>query len=82
MNGTEQNVECIEPCASKCRGQVCCNCCGKAPAMHRRDSVDAFSVYSRECCRRTRSKKPNECVFLCGKTEAFGRTGKEDLNEK
>ena len=59
----------LELCTSKCRGQSCCNCCGKAPALHRAGpEYIPFSLYSTECCSRTRWTKPEECMHLQGKT--------------
>jgi len=59
----------IEPCTSKCKGQSCCNCCGKAPAMHKYvTSGIPLCQYSRDCCSKTRWEIPEQCMHLCGKT--------------
>lgn len=58
----------IEPCTGPCRGQSCCNCCGEAPAMHRTDGGRRFIRWDRECCRRCQADKPEECMYLQGKT--------------
>lgn len=65
----EENHHDREPCISKCQGQSCCDCCGKAPAMHRcgPDCIP-FQLYDPDCCANTRWTKPEDCMFLCGKT--------------
>lgn len=59
-------------CIQQCSGKSCCNCCSKAPNLHRvspYDSGISFRlVYSRECCYNSRRNKPQECMYLQGKT--------------
>lgn len=59
----------LEPCTSRCRGQSCCNCCGKAPGMHKCGcEYLPFQQYSRDCCAWCQWEKPEQCMFLQGKT--------------
>lgn len=55
-------------CESPCQGQSCCDCCGKAPAIHLA-GADYFPFQRWDdgsCCRQSREKKPDECMHLRG----------------
>lgn len=69
-SGTGRTVVRITPCIGPCMGLSCCNCCGKAPAMHRTGNHIPFRMYDKECCKRTRVGKPESCMQLQGKTRA------------
>lgn len=58
----------LQLCESPCQGQSCCNCCGKAPALHL-VGADYFPFQRWDdgsCCRQSREKKPGECMHLRG----------------
>lgn len=43
----------LEPCTARCRGQSCCNCCGKAPCLHLAGpEYFPFQRYDKDCCPR------------------------------
>lgn len=59
----------LEPCTARCRGQSCCDCCGKAPCLHLAGTeYFPFQRYDKDCCPRTLVKKPEKCMCLQGKT--------------
>ena len=55
-------------CESHCQGQSCCDCCGKAPAIHLqgRTAFRSNDGMTGVCCRQIREKKPDECMHLRG----------------
>jgi len=63
----------IRTCINKCGGHSCCNCCGKAPNTHiiKDDKTLSYRlVYKRDCCYETQFQKPQDCMYLQGKTRA------------
>ena len=68
----------LEPCTSKCHGRSCCNCCGRAPGLHKGFKESLFQPYDRGCCRNCRREKPEQCMFLQGRLR--NEWIKEDFN--
>lgn len=63
----------IRTCINKCGGHSCCNCCSNAPNRHiiKNDNTVSYRlVYDENCCYNTLRKKPQECMYLRGKTRA------------
>lgn len=73
VTAMSDNQPYIRTCINKCGGHSCCNCCGKAPNTHiiKDDKTLSFRiVYERNCCYETQFQKPQDCMYLQGKSRA------------